>query len=50
MLEGGTISWIWFKKTIIASSTIKFTVYHEAPFQVIWLRDFVMGLKVIDPL
>lgn len=52
MLVGDTIPWKSVKQATTASSTMhaEFIVCHKATFQVIWLRNFNVGLKVMDSI
>ena len=52
MLYGGAISWKSAKKTLIASSTMaaKFIACFEASNHGIWMRNFVMGLHIVDTI
>ena len=49
MLAGGVISWRSAKHTLIASSTMaaEFIACYEASNHGIWLRNFVIGLRVV---
>ena len=49
MLAGGAISWRSAKQTLIASSTMaaEFIACYEASNHGIWLRNFVIGLRVV---
>ncbi|XP_062085679.1 secreted RxLR effector protein 161-like [Humulus lupulus] len=50
MLGGGAISWRSAKQTLIASSTMaaEFVACYEASNHGIWLRNFVIGLHILD--
>ena len=50
LLAGGAISWKSVKQTLTASSTMEaeFVACHEASNQVIWLRNFITGLRIMD--
>ncbi|PKU77931.1 Retrovirus-related Pol polyprotein from transposon TNT 1-94 [Dendrobium catenatum] len=50
MLAGGAISWKSVKQTLIASSTMEaeFIACYEASNQGIWLRNFIVGLHIVD--
>ncbi|XP_074299270.1 secreted RxLR effector protein 161-like [Silene latifolia] len=50
VLAGGAISWKSAKQTIIASSTMEaeFVTCYEATIQVLWLRNFLSGLSVMN--
>ena len=49
MLVGGAISWRSSKQTLISSSTMatEFIACYEASNHGIWLRNFVIGLRVV---
>jgi hypothetical protein len=51
-LTGGAISWSSSKQTVMTSSTMyaKFVACYEAVGQVIWLKKFVPGLRVVDSI
>ena len=46
----GAIFWKSVKQTLIASSIMeaKFMACYEAISQVVWLKNFMVGLKIID--
>ncbi|XP_057954283.1 short chain aldehyde dehydrogenase 1-like [Malania oleifera] len=48
--SGGAISWKSAKQTIIAASTMeaKFVAYFEAVIHVLWLRNFISGLEIVN--
>ena len=50
LLAGGAISWKSVKQYIVASSTMEaeFVACYEASNHGIWLRNFVMGLHIMD--
>ena len=50
MLVGGAISWHSVKQTIVSSSTMDamFVAYYEASNQGIWLKNFVIGLGIVE--
>ena len=50
LLAGGAISWKSMKQSLVASSTMEaeFIGCYEASSQALWLRDFVVELKVVD--
>ncbi|KAH9741472.1 Integrase catalytic domain-containing protein [Citrus sinensis] len=50
MLAGGAISWRSAKQTLVASSTMaaEFVACYEASNQGIWLRNFVIGLRILE--
>ena len=50
MLAGGAISWRYAKQTLIVSSTMatEFVACYEASSQRIWLRNFVIGLRILE--
>ena len=52
MLAGGAISWKSAKQTLIASSTMaaEFITCFEASNNGIWLRNFVMRLRIVDTI
>ncbi|XP_043703078.1 secreted RxLR effector protein 161-like [Telopea speciosissima] len=52
LMGGGPISWKSVKQTIIASSTMQaeFVALFEATKQVVWLRNFISELKVVDSI
>ena len=52
MLAGGAISWKSAKQTLIASTTmeVEFIACFEASNHGIWLRNFVTGLCIVDPI
>jgi hypothetical protein len=52
MLSGGAISWKSFKQSLVAASTMQaeFVACYEATGQVVWLKNFIPGLKVIDSI
>ena len=52
MLTRGAISWKSAKQTLIASSTmaVEFIACFEASNHGIWLRNFVMGLRIVDTI
>ena len=52
LLPGGTISWKSAKQTIIASSTMeaKFVACFEATIHGLWLRNFILGLGIVDTI
>ena len=49
-LAGGAISWRSLKQTIVASSTmyVEFIACYEVTGQALWLKKFILGLKVVD--
>jgi hypothetical protein len=49
-LAGGAISWSSSKQSVIASSTMhaEFVACFEAAWQLLWLKKFVPGLRVLD--
>ena len=51
-LAGGAISWKSSKQTITASSTMQaeFIACYEATGQVVRLKNFIPGLKVVDSI
>ena len=50
LLAGGAISWKSVKQSIVASSTMaaEFVACYKASDHRIWLRNFVMGLRILD--
>ena len=50
MLAGGAISWKSVKQSLIASSTMyyEFVASYGASSQVVWLRNLILELQVID--
>ena len=46
----GAISWRSTKQKLVASSTMeaKFVACYEATTQALWLRNFIIGLKIVD--
>ena len=50
LLAGGVISWKSVKQSIVAYSTmtVEFLACYEASNHGIWLRNFVMGLRIMD--
>ncbi|KAM2043175.1 hypothetical protein ACFXTI_036479 [Malus domestica] len=52
LLADGAISWKSSKQKVIASSTMEaeFIGCYTATKQAIWLRNFIMGLKVVDSI
>ncbi|RVW88887.1 Retrovirus-related Pol polyprotein from transposon TNT 1-94 [Vitis vinifera] len=50
LLAGGAISWRSAKQTLVTTSTMEaeFVACYEASNQGIWLRNFVIGLRVLD--
>jgi hypothetical protein len=51
-LTGGAISWSSSKHTVMTSSTMyaKFVACYEAMGQAMWLKKFVLGLRVVDSI
>ncbi|XP_075091577.1 secreted RxLR effector protein 161-like [Nicotiana tabacum] len=51
-LAGGAISWKSIKQTLVTSSTmyVKFMAGYSASTQVVWLRNFISELRVIDSI
>jgi hypothetical protein len=51
-LAGGAISWSSSKQTVMTSSTIyaEFIACYEAMGQAMWLKKFVLGLRVVDSI
>jgi hypothetical protein len=52
MLVGGPILWKSAKQSITASFTMqaKFMTYYEATGQAVWLKNFILGLQMIDSI
>ena len=52
ILAGGAISWRSLKQTIVASSTmyVEFIACYEVTGQALWLKKFILGLKVVDSI
>ena len=52
LLARGVISWKTAKQSIIAASIIEaeFVAYFEATIQANWLRNFILGLGVVDSI
>ena len=50
MLGNGAISWRSAKQTLVALSTMttEFVACYEASNQGIWLRNFVIGLRILE--
>ena len=51
-LVGGAISWKSIKQSIIASFTMEaeFVACYEATSQALWLRSFIVGLRVVNSI
>jgi hypothetical protein len=51
-LASGAISWSSSKQTVMTSSTMyaEFVACYEAMWQVMWLKKFVPGLRVVDSI
>jgi hypothetical protein len=51
-LAGGAVSWISSKQNVMTSSTIytEFIAYYEVMGQVMWLKKFIPGLRVVDSI
>jgi len=51
-LAGGAIWWRSLKQTIVASSTMyaEFIACYEVTRQPLWLKKFILGLKVVDSI
>jgi hypothetical protein len=51
-LTDGAISWSSSKQTVMTSSTMyaKFVACYEAVGQVMWLKNFVSGLRVVESI
>jgi len=52
LLAGGSISWKSAKQTVIDASTMEaeFVACFEATIQANWLRNFVLGLGIVDSI
>ena len=52
LLDGGAISWKSGKQSIIATSTMEaeFVACFEATIQSLWLRNFTLGLGIVDSI
>ena len=52
MLSDGPISWKSHKQSLVASSTmeVEYIAYYEAICHAIWLRNFVLGLNVVNSI
>ena len=52
LLSGGAISWRSTKQTLVASSTMEaeFVACYESTTQELWLRNFIIGLKIVDSI
>ena len=52
MLANGHISWKSHKQSLTASSTTEaeFIAYYKATCHVIWLKNFISGLHVVDSI
>ena len=52
LLSRGAISWRSTKQTLVASSTMEaqFVACYEATTQALWLRNFIIGLMIIDSI
>jgi hypothetical protein len=52
LLAGGAISWKSSKQTVATSSTMyaEFVAYYEATGQAMWLKKFVLKLRVVDSI
>jgi hypothetical protein len=52
MLVGGAISWRSAKQSMIASSTMtaEFIACFETSNHEIWLRNFIIGLRIVDTI
>lgn len=50
MMAGGAISWKSVKQSLTATSTMQaeYIAVHEATGQALWLRNFLLELKVVD--
>lgn len=50
ILGGGAISWKSIKQTLIVTSTMeaKFIACYETSNHGIWLRNFIIGLQIVD--
>ena len=52
LLSRGAISWRSTKQKLVASSTMEaeFVACYEAITQALWLRNFIIGLKIVDSI
>ena len=52
MLAGGVVSWRSMKQTLTATSTmeVEFVSCFEATSHGVWLRSFIIGLRVVDSI
>jgi hypothetical protein len=52
LARGGAISWRSAKQSMIVSSTMaaEFITYFEASKHEIWLRNFIIGLRIVDTI
>ncbi|XP_070008335.1 secreted RxLR effector protein 161-like [Nicotiana tabacum] len=52
LLTGGVVSWRSVKQTIVATSTTEaeFIACYEATSQVLWLKNFISGLRIVDSI
>ena len=52
LLAPGAISWMSMKQGLVTSSTMKpkFVACFEATTQVVWLHDFITGLRIVDSM
>ncbi|KAK4583164.1 hypothetical protein RGQ29_026094 [Quercus rubra] len=52
LLSGGAISWRSTKQKLVALSTMEaeFVACYEATTQALWLRNFIIGLKIVDSI
>ncbi|XP_068651588.1 secreted RxLR effector protein 161-like [Aristolochia californica] len=52
LLAGGAISWRNAKQSLIATSTTEaeFVACFEVSSQIIWLKSFIPGLKIVDTI
>ena len=52
LLAGGAVSWKSAKQSLTASSTMaaEFIACYEASNHGMWLRNFVMGLRIVDTI
>ena len=52
LLADGAISWKSAKQSVIATSTmeVEFVACFEATIQSLWLRNFILGLGIVDSI
>lgn len=52
MMAGGAVSWKSVKQSLTATSTMqaKYIAVHEATGQTLWLRNFILEIKIVDSI